>query len=196
MIFLTSDTHFWHRNILKYCPRPWNTVEEMNEGLIQNWNSVVKPDDTVYHLGDFAFCGNNKLKAILGRLAGKICLIKGNHDSYKNLSKTGRFEWIRDYYELKVEDPELPRGYQGFVLCHFPFLTWNQKDNGSVNLHGHTHASLSVDYDEKRIDVGVDNPLWNYTPVSYAQIKEELKKYKEPKYDHHGRSREDPYANF
>lgn len=195
--FFTSDLHLGHKKILQYCPRPWTTIEEMHEGLIQNWNKVVTKEDDIYILGDVIFGGSTLLKSVFDRLNFKnIYLVLGNHDSYKQLSKSGYFTWIRDYYELRIEDPELVRGYQGFVLCHFPFLTWNGKDHGAVNLHGHTHNSLPVDYNEKRIDVGVDNPLWNYTPVSYAQIKEELKKYKEPKYDHHGRSREDPYANF
>ena len=60
-IFFTSDTHFDHKNILRFCNRPWETVEEMNQGLIDNWNSVVGPDDIVFHLGDVSFGGNTNL---------------------------------------------------------------------------------------------------------------------------------------
>ena len=82
-IWFTSDTHFNHNNIIRFCNRPWNTVEEMDKALIENWNSVVKPDDIVFHLGDFAFAPNSKWKTLLQALNGKIYLIVGNHDEIR-----------------------------------------------------------------------------------------------------------------
>ena len=82
-IFFTSDTHWGHLNILKFCNRPWPTVEEMDEALINNWNSVVGEHDIVFHLGDFAFAPNSKWKEILGRLNGIHYLILGNHEINK-----------------------------------------------------------------------------------------------------------------
>ena len=79
-IFFTSDTHFGHTNIMKYCKRPFETVEEMDQTIIDNWNSVVRPEDIVFHLGDFGFCGSLRLREIVDQLNGKIYLITGNHD--------------------------------------------------------------------------------------------------------------------
>lgn len=71
-IYFTSDTHFYHKNIIAYCERPWHSVEEMNSALIKNWNKEVSKSDIVYHLGDIAFCSGDKLEAILNSLNGKI----------------------------------------------------------------------------------------------------------------------------
>ena len=81
-IWFTSDLHFGHRNILKFCKRPWDTVEEMDEGLIQNWNRVVGKDDLVFNLGDFAFATNGRWKELLSQLNGHHYLILGNHKIY------------------------------------------------------------------------------------------------------------------
>ena len=83
-VFFTSDTHFYHANIINFCGRPFKNVEVMNETLIANWNSVVGPDDIVFHLGDFCLGGSAEWTNILNRLNGKIYLIVGNHD-IKNL---------------------------------------------------------------------------------------------------------------
>ena len=74
-IFFTSDTHFCHKKILEFCDRPWNSIEEHDEALIDNWNSIITPDDTVFHLGDFCFGGAPKWKEILKQLNGHIYLI-------------------------------------------------------------------------------------------------------------------------
>lgn len=167
----------------------------MNEGLIQNWNNTVTKNDDVYILGDVLFGSASKAKQIFDRLNYKsVYLVRGNHDSYNQLSKTGIFTWIRDYHEMKVIDPEAKRGFEYFVLCHFPFLTWNLKDHGSWALNGHVHNAIPPDYTTRRIDVGVDNPITNYAPISYAKLKEEMKKYSLPTRDHHGRTIDDPHS--
>ncbi len=168
----------------------------MNEGLIQNWNSVVKPNDRVYVLGDIFFCGTKKRQEILDRLNGKIYVVLGNHDSRKELLKHDRFEWVRDVYTLKVEDPDARNGIQKIVCFHNPILSWTGIEQGDWHCFGHLHGSLAPDYSVKRVDVGVDNPLWNHTPVSYAQLKEEMTKYADPVVDHHGRPIDDPYSNM
>lgn len=75
--FIIADTHFGHKNIIKYCNRPFKTIEEMDETLIKNWNEVVSKEDTVLHLGDVFLCGKEKAKQIMSRLNGKKILIKG-----------------------------------------------------------------------------------------------------------------------
>lgn len=139
----------------------------MNETMIANYNSIVKPDDTVYHLGDFAFANPNKIKSIFYRLNGKKILIFGNHDVDPKFNGkkvfAEMFDEVHDYLELKVNG-------ERFVMFHFPIESWNKRHRDAIHLHGHTHGS----YDERnkkvpnRFDVGVDS--WNYFPVSISQI--------------------------
>ncbi len=178
--YFTSDTHWGHRNIIKYSNRPFKSVEEMDEAMINNWNSVVLPDDHIYHLGDVGFSDNTKVNKILNRLNGTIFHIKGNHD---RKLKTDRFTWSRDYFELYIQDKDCARGRQLIVLCHYPFLTWDKKHHNSWNIHGHCHGAIPIDLNAKRIDAGVD--VWNYLPISYQQLKIEFKKFNDPKIDHH-----------
>ena len=82
-----SDTHFGHTNIIPYCDRPFVSVEQMNRYMIQQWNSVVKKNDTVYHLGDFSLCiSPEEVKDIVSQLNGNIRLVKGNHDTWNKNS--------------------------------------------------------------------------------------------------------------
>jgi predicted phosphodiesterase len=83
-VFFTSDTHFYHDNIIRYCRRPFKDAAHMDEVLIQNWNDTVGSDDIVFHLGDFSYGGSAEWVRVLNRLNGKIYLIVGNHD-IKNL---------------------------------------------------------------------------------------------------------------
>src|SRR5687767_6005129 len=79
--FFTSDTHWGHKNIIKFCSRPYASVEEMDEAMITNWNDRVRPGDTVYHLGDFTFYRReDQQRRIIDSLNGNIKLILGNHD--------------------------------------------------------------------------------------------------------------------
>jgi calcineurin-like phosphoesterase family protein len=89
-VYFTSDTHFYHSNIIGFCKRPFKNVEDMNETLIGNWNRVVSQDDIVFHLGDFCLGGSHEWTKILNRLNGKIYLILGNHDLPK----------IRNYHSI------------------------------------------------------------------------------------------------
>ena len=84
MIYFTSDLHFYHKNINKYAKRPLDSVEEMNEKLIKNWNNRIKSEDEVYILGDFTMKGTEYAADILSKLKGKKYLIKGNHDNFVN----------------------------------------------------------------------------------------------------------------
>ena len=76
-VWFTSDLHFWHKNICKYCNRPYDTVEEMNEAIVENWNKVVKDDDVIFVLGDLGFCGYEKLAPYIARLKGKKYIVQG-----------------------------------------------------------------------------------------------------------------------
>ena len=153
-LFFTSDHHFGHRNIIRYANRPFSSVEEMNEVMIERWNEKVQPQDVVYHLGDFALCSQNETAAILDRLNGQIRLIKGNHEGAA-LSVAKRFNWIKDYYELKVPDEKARHGRHLVVLCHYAFRVWRFHHHGSFHLYGHSHGSLDDLKDQRCFDIGV-----------------------------------------
>ena len=137
--FFTSDTHFSHKNILSFGIRPFSTLEEMEEVLINNWNRKVRPGDIVYHLGDF-FLGKDPEKAcqILDRLNGQKFLIKGNHDYPKVLSGyEHKFVKVEKMHKVKIKDPDAPHGRRLIVLCHYPLVTWDQAHYGAWSFHGH-----------------------------------------------------------
>lgn len=166
MIWFTADTHFTHTNILKYCNRPFESIEEHDEILIQNWNRVVKPKEMVYHLGDvgFSFKAKNpyRLITILQKLHGKIFLIRGNHDGQAMIS-ADRFVSVKDVHTLKHQKQKL-------FLSHYSHRTWPGAYRGVPHLYGHSHGNLP-DYGLS-FDVGVDN--WNYTPISFDQVMEKI----------------------
>lgn len=160
MIYFTSDTHYAHANIIKYCNRPFKTVGEMNAVLIERWNNVVNPDDEVWHLGDFCM-GKSKPRDWLPRLNGKVHLIRGNHD--KHVKDQG-FASVQNYKELKV------KGYRTIVLMHYPMRSWNKSHKGAWHLFGHVHGALTTKHgrltldDALSMDAGVD--CHEFTPIS------------------------------
>lgn len=179
-VWLTSDLHLGHTNIIKYSNRPFKNVHEMNEALINNWNSNITSRDRVYLLGDVCFQHPKEAKKTLDRLMGQIYLIKGNHDRDGVLQECKeRFVWIKDYFELTHNG-------QKMILCHYPLLTWNGCHRGTWNLHGHCHGSLpdSVNTYARRLDVGVD--VHNYMPISFEYVKNILDKKEFRPVDHHG----------
>lgn len=167
--WFTSDTHFGHKNIIRYSNRPFASVPEMDEALIESWNSRVKPDDTIFHLGDFAFATIERVEEILSRLNGRKQFIHGNHD--KTLLGNKRvlheyFEWNGPYKEIKVSSGG--SGEQFIVLCHYPILTWNKGHHGAWMLHGHCHGTTLHPWGGKIQDVGTD-PM-GYKPVSFEEL--------------------------
>lgn len=147
MIWFTSDHHFYHHNIINYCHRPFHNLSDMNSKMIEYWNQNIHVNDTVYHLGDFAFWGK-KLdhQELFHSLKGKKHLIQGNHDH----DHVRKLPWlsISYYLELKIQEYFL-------ILSHFPFEQWNKQYYGSIHLHGHCHGTLKRKVSH-RIDVGVD----------------------------------------
>lgn len=147
--FFTADLHFGHQKIFK--ERGFTSIEEMDEKLIYNWNSLIDNKDEVYILGDFSFHKKRKTVEIVKRLNGNKCLILGNHDK-KNLNNEIKsyFNWCKDYHEQKIDN-------EFVVMSHYPMLTWNKSHYGSFMLHGHSHGSLQANHKiAKRLDVGVD----------------------------------------
>ena len=168
--FFTADTHFGHRNIINYINRPFTSVEEMDETLIQNWNNVVQPLDVVYHLGDFCF--GNPWK-YLDRLNGYIKFIIGGHD--KELSK-------RIYNKFNDSDMMKKNFIYGnlldviidkqlIVLCHYSMRKWNRSHYGSWHLYGHSHGNLPPL--GLSFDVGVDTN--DFYPYSLDDVSNKMK---------------------
>lgn len=158
----------------------------MDGTLIKNWNALVKPEDTVYHLGDFSFHRNVKSEGIMWRLNGKIHFIYGNHDKKRNMPQHNdqKFIHLGHYHELHVQDKEAKGGSQLIVLTHYAFRVWNKSHHGSFSLYGHSHGSLPDDPNSKSFDVGVD--CHDYKPVSYEQVKAIMSKKNFTPIDHHG----------
>jgi calcineurin-like phosphoesterase family protein len=158
--FFTADTHFGHANIIKYCNRPFASVEEQDETLIANWNRLVKPGDHVFHLGDF--CMHGDLSEYRKRLNGKITLIRGNHDKLKAAEET-LFEGVHDLLRVQMCGAD-------FILCHYAMRVWDKSHWNSFHLYGHSHGHMEP-YG-KSMDVGVDTTLAAYAPIPAETIKQ------------------------
>jgi len=172
MIFFTADHHFSHKNVIKYCKRPFNSVEEMDAVMIERWNAVVNPDDTVYHLGDFTLGDYEIFMNARKKLKGKIKIIPGGHD----------WRWMEDYlgvysteiltplYSLELNVQEEKKHPLVIVLCHFSMRVWDRSHYGSLHLYGHSHGNLAGH--GKSMDVGVDTN--RFYPYFLEEIVEKL----------------------
>ena len=187
-LFFTSDTHFGHNNILKLGnKRPFNTIEEHDQTLIDNWNKVVGKGDIVFHLGDFSMnYDQEKIENTLKQLNGQKHLILGNHDrtkiQYKFLNNN-LWQSVRDYHKLKWT---LYNGKEiTIILKHFPILEFDgafRKD--SIHLYGHIHDINNYDdiYNKlgfKAAHIGVDTSsnfknTAKYSPINIEDIWEHL----------------------
>ena len=158
--YLISDTHFGHANIIKFTDndgkktRPFDSVEEMDEFMVKNWNNTVKPSDRIYHLGDVVI--NRKALPILDRLNGKKVLIKGNHDIFKLRDYAKYFDDVRAY---KV----MPK--HGIIMSHIPIHP-ESLSRWKLNIHGHLHTNHLAD--KKYLNVCVENI--NYTPIDLDSV--------------------------
>lgn len=172
-VWFTSDTHFGHENILRFCNRPFETIEKMNEELIRRWNETVPADGVVFHLGDFAFGGAKEWNEIMSRLNGKIYLILGNHDM-KQIRQgfMTRFEHVTQQMTVRI-------GGQPIILNHNPFLTYGGCYRNTWQLFGHIHSGPLSDQGKdltrlqnlfpRQYDVGVDNN--DFRPISFTEVK-------------------------
>lgn len=161
-IWVTSDHHFGHKNIIKYCNRPFQTVEEMRDEMVERWNSVVSDGDVVFHLGDVSLGRIDYVSDTLKSLKGHKVLIYGNHDQ-KSLRES-------NIWDIRMPDYQLE--YSGFTvnMRHHPWEQDRELDKNNIWLHGHSHGALGTFHDGQ-IDVGVDS--WNYTPVDMDVIVEQ-----------------------
>lgn len=193
MRFFTSDTHFGHKNIIKYSNRPFRDVSHMNEMLIKNWNDVVQPHDTIFHLGDVALGPWEAWDSILTRLNGYKVLVVGNHDRVFKGEKPRMQERFAEHYArwfdvVTDEVTNLPVGPHMVNMSHFPYdgdshgeeryREFRLADEGRILIHGHTHAEHSALGRDARVSrsnrgtlqihVGMD--AWGYRPVGEDEV--------------------------
>lgn len=168
--FFWSDTHFGHAKVLQFEPhtRNYTNINEMDAALIEAWNSVVGPDDHIYHLGDFTLNGKKEARHYLAQLNGHITVIRGSHDDRWYDFTQAHEHWIPTYYSrqkfpvacvgdrLDVSFPEISHGDRPLiiVLSHYPFYVWPVDHYGSMHLFGHVHGHVKGV--GRSMDVGVD----------------------------------------
>ena len=165
-VFVTSDSHFYHENIIKYCNRPYANAAEMNEDMIAKWNAIVGKDDIVWHLGDFAFGSKDHVKEIVSRLNGRINLVMGNHDHHK----------VSFYYESgfhRVYDhPVVISNF--FILSHEP-MQWVKDGEVYCSIYGHVHdQEMYKNFTSNSFCACVERT--GYAPIRWADMIEKMRK--------------------
>lgn len=167
MDYFTSDTHFGHTNIIKYCNRPFEHVGVMDAKLLDNINEIVGQNDRLFHLGDVAFKGAAKyLPSIRSRIICKnVFVIPGNHDKESQLK--GHFQILPQCYMYEND------GFR-MVLCHYAMRVWHHSHHGAGMLYGHSHGGLPAIPGASSFDIGVD--CWQYRPLSLLDVKQEMKR--------------------
>lgn len=185
MIYFTSDSHFFHRNIIQYSNRPFTDEYQMNDAIVDRWNSKVLPSDTLYFLGDWAFALGGKLDRVYeirDRVACRnIHFILGNHDHliFKHrdtLLKDKVFSSISAEYTIHDTKPKV-------FLYHYSCRTYDKAHHGRYHLYGHSHGTLADDPTSLSFDVGVDTN--DFYPYSFEDIKSIMGRKTWKPVDHH-----------
>jgi len=186
MIYFSSDFHINHINICGPTLSSWSkgyrdfdSINEMNDTIINNVNSVVGSNDELYFLGDFAFGDRTKIPEIRDRInCNKIYFLIGNHDH--NIHKYSNcFQWVRHYHEFFHYGTLI-------TMMHYPIASWNGIGKGAINLHGHCHDTYSGI--GKQLDVGVDNINNKYHPWNISDVFDYLENKKIETVDHHDKN--------
>lgn len=180
MNYYISDLHLGHYNIIKMCNRPFETVEEMQEKITENWNNIVTNDDHVYILGDLFYRFGGNMETFLKSLHGHKHLIIGNHDGrlLKNKRVCNNFESV-DYYK-EVDDIIDGRPVQ-VIMCHYPMVEWNGFFRNTIHLFGHIHNNTTnetyniVKKLKNAYNVGAD--ILNFTPCTLSQVRKMNEKF-------------------
>lgn len=165
--FFTADTHYHHKNILDFEDRPYESLDEMNQGLIDVWNKNVSKVDTVYHLGDFSFGNYKQWVETLDQLKGNIILIKGNHDKTRIVNRVLKEGYLHDAHMV---GHRIKAGRHQLNMTHYPLEIGNRPNN--ISIHGHIHNIKSTMLNQ--VNVGIDSQL-NFNrefgaPISLEEI--------------------------
>lgn len=148
--YISSDHHFHHKNVLDFEDRPFDTLDDMNQGLIDAWNAVVRKTDTVLHLGDLSFGNVHDWRWVLNELRGNIILIKGNHDKSKIVTTMLNEGLLHEYHPLGTV---MKRNHMILNMSHYPMLIGARPNNFSI--HGHLH-SADTDF-TNHVNIGIDS---------------------------------------
>jgi calcineurin-like phosphoesterase family protein len=182
-IFITADHHFGHENIIEFCNRPFETIEEMDNVLIDNWNEIISPDNTVYHLGDFTLGGFDIARNYFKRLNGKIQMLANHWHHDKRWLPQNYFgslaleypDFAKDIGHVNIISPMVVLELEGMgnegrplavTLCHYPLAVWDRKHYGAWCICGHTHKRIQSD--GFILNAGVD--CMNYYPISLGDV--------------------------
>lgn len=181
MIRYIADMHFDHEDIIAYDNRPFDSLNHMNEALVENWNRVVAPGDLTWILGDFCTGDSDRWRSLLNHLNGRKALIIGNHDDLSTVSA------LNDLFEDVAEYREIEDGGRHVVLCHYPILGFHDHYFGWVHLYGHVHTSYEWNLTEhskkllkklyvredvcRMVNTGAMLPYMNYTPRSLEELE-------------------------
>ena len=183
-LYFTSDTHYMHKNICRgttswsnadgFC-RDFDTLDQMNNRIVNGINSAVGQDDILFHLGDWSFNGFERIEEFRNRINCKnIHIVLGNHDHHIERDREGirrLFTSVNQYLELEVKGNDWEQNY---VLMHYPIISWNKMNDGVIHLHGHVHLSADRRIGKgKTMDVGVDGNGLN--PLHTSDIKRLMK---------------------
>lgn len=165
--FYISDTHWCHKNLIKFGNRPFSTIEEMNLELVHRWNSVIGLNDTVWHLGDFALGSTKSVQHIFHALHGNIHLCRGNHE--KSILKPAH---LRALLKEIVDYKELVDQGRKVILMHYPIESWRGKNRESIHLHGHVHKGTDRFEQSSKIKnrYNVNCEFIDYTPKTLEEI--------------------------
>lgn len=176
MNYYISDMHIGHKNALKFDGRPFQSVEEMNETLIVNWNRKVTDEDDVWVLGDFCYRSEKDPALYLKQLKGKKHLIIGNHDkvTVNSSSALSYFESVERLQHIKDREYNV-------IVCHFPLADWNAKHRGSYHIYGHIHNNKDEVYEfmkrqERALNAGC--MINNYEPVTIEELIENNRRFR------------------
>lgn len=162
-VFWTADFHLGHKNIIEYCNRPFDTVEEMDRAILQNLNEKVKSDDILYFLGDFCMASKQRTREYREAINCKeVYMVWGNHDKHWS-------EWMfKDCWEQKL----ISINGQKIFCNHYCMKSWRDSFHGSWHMFAHSHGTLRPDVGAMAMDVGVD--CHNFYPVSFEEVKAQM----------------------
>ena len=178
-VWFTSDLHLGHRNVIRFCNRPFADEKEMGKSLIENWNNTVGDNDIVFVLGDtFWFNESRSIKKVLSQLKGKdIYILPGNHDEFESYHRVDdpRIHLCADVVACWVTQENKPK--REIWMSHYPMMTWPHRENGAYQFFGHVHSQPDkfegVDQDLplhwNQADVGCD--FWDYEPVELSTLE-------------------------
>jgi len=175
MIYITSDTHFCHNKEFLFKPRGFDTIDEHDQKVIENWNSVVSNDDDVYHLGDVLLSDTEKGIECLKQLNGKIHLIRGNHDTNAKLERIKECSNVVEIADAKF----FKYGKYHFFMSHYPCVTDSLNNYGGLercmcNLYGHTHQQTNF-YQETPFMYHVGLDSHNCKPISIEEVIKDIR---------------------